>query len=591
MMTVRFKEVVAFVWRYWRRTPLLLCALFATMFAATLCDVLLPVLAGRLVDSLTEGGEGAGLTSAIGALAAFVGLTAAYHALREGAFRMWMHLASSVMRRILSDAVYKVQRFSADWHANSFAGATVRKISRGMWAYDLFADTVFVGFFPAMIVLVGVTALLLQRWPLMGFFALGAMALYILLSAVLAVRYVAPAYEKMNAADAEVGGAMADTITCNQTVKAFGAEAREDARFLAIAERWRRHALWSWQREVNLGVIQSVLALILQAGMLGLALWFWSRGEATAGDVAFVMTAYFLISGYLREIGQHVRNFQQSINELQDLVRFDRSAPDVADRPGATPLRVGPGGLAFERVTFRYGNQPAPIYQGFSLTIAPGEKIALVGKSGSGKSTFVKLIQRLYDVDGGAILIDSQDIAAATQESVRRAIALVPQDPVLFHRSLAENIAYARPEATLEEVELAARRAHAHDFIARLKDGYDTLLGERGVKLSGGERQRVALARAFLADAPILVLDEATSSLDSETEASIQAAIESLMEGRTTIVIAHRLSTIRDVDRILVFRDGAVVEQGDHRTLMAREGGYYRELLSIQARGFEVAAD
>ena len=225
---------------------------------------------------------------------------------------------------------------------------------------------------------------------------------------------------------------------------------------------------------------------------------------------------------------------------------------------------------------FRYPNASAPIYDDFSLLIRPGERVALVGPTGSGKSTFVKLLQRFYDLDSGRIVIDGQDIASVTQQSLRRAIALVPQDPALFHRTVAENIAYGRPDADPEEIALAARRARAHDFISRLPKGYDTLVGERGVKLSGGERQRVAIARAFLADAPILVLDEATSSLDVETERLVAAAGEALMSGRTTVVIAHRLSTIRDADRILVFQDGRVVEEGRHGELVASGGAYAR---------------
>jgi ATP-binding cassette, subfamily B, bacterial len=227
-------------------------------------------------------------------------------------------------------------------------------------------------------------------------------------------------------------------------------------------------------------------------------------------------------------------------------------------------------------VVFRYKSAATPLYDRFSLRIAPGERVALVGPTGAGKSTFVKLIQRLYDVDSGQILVDGQDIARVSQGSLRRAIAVVPQDPALFHRSLSENIAYARPDATQDGVGLAAKRARAHDFIMRLPQGYATLVGERGVKLSGGERQRVAIARAFLADAPILVLDEATSSLDVETERQVQAAMEELMVGRTTIVIAHRLSTIRGADRILVFEDGRIVEEGRHAELVKRGGAYAR---------------
>lgn len=593
MTSVRARDVVGFVWRHWRRRPRFVGALYAVMFAAVLCDVFLPVLAGHLIDSLAVTGAAPyeALTGALTALAAFVGLTAAYHALREAAFRMWIRLAGEIMGQILGDALERVQRFSADWHANSFAGATVRKISRGMWAYDLFADTVYYGFFPSTVVLVGITGLLFLRWPLMGAYALTAILLYIAISVLLTMRYVAPAFQVANAADSTVGGAMADTISCNQTVKAFGAEAREEDRFRAISERWRRLAARSWTREVNVGVLQSLLSLLLQVGLLGLALWFWAEGSASAGDVAFVMSSYFLMNGYLRETGQHVSNLQQAVNELEDLVRFEATPLEVADREGAEALTVTGGEIRFEGVTFRYGNQPAPLYNDFSLTIAPGEKVALVGSSSSGKSTFVKLVQRLYDLDSGAIAIDGQDIAAATQVSVRRAISLVPQDPVLFHRSLAENIAYARPGASQAEIELAARQARAHGFISRLNDGYATLVGERGVKLSGGERQRVALARAFLADAPILILDEATSSLDTVTETEIQAAIERLMEGRTTIIVAHRLSTIRNVDRILVFRDGRIVEQGTHDALMALEDGHYRRLHAVRAAGLGRAAD
>jgi ATP-binding cassette subfamily B protein len=242
--------------------------------------------------------------------------------------------------------------------------------------------------------------------------------------------------------------------------------------------------------------------------------------------------------------------------------------------------------VRFEAVRFRYPGQHRPVFDGLDVEIAPGEKVALVGASGAGKTSFVKLIQRLHDVDGGRVLVDGQDVRAVTQASLRAAIALVPQEPILFHRSLAENIAYGRPDASFEAIERAARQAHAHEFIERLPEGYDTLVGERGVKLSGGERQRVAIARAILADAPLLILDEATSSLDSITERWIQDAIDRVMEGRTAILVAHRLSTVRKVDRILVFEAGRIVEAGSHVELMKREQGIYRRLHDMQALGF-----
>jgi ATP-binding cassette subfamily B protein len=320
----------------------------------------------------------------------------------------------------------------------------------------------------------------------------------------------------------------------------------------------------------------------LRGGVIGLVIWLWARGEASPGDVAFVLTSYAVVHGYLRDVGQHVHNLQRSVNDMEELVAMHEQPYGVPDSKDAAAMAVTAGEIAFERVTFHYGGHAEPLYRDFSLTVRAGEKVGLVGRSGSGKTTFVKLVQRLYDVTAGRIAIDGVDIAAATQASLRAQIAIVQQEPVLFHRSLAENIAYGRPGASLAQIEQAAKLANADGFIARLPKGYATLVGERGVKLSGGERQRVALARAFLADAPILILDEATSSLDSESEALIQQAMERLMEGRTTIVIAHRLSTVRAMDRILVFDRGKVVEEGPHEALLGAENGAYRALFEKQ---------
>jgi len=296
-----------------------------------------------------------------------------------------------------------------------------------------------------------------------------------------------------------------------------------------------------------------------------------------------VLTSTFVVHGYLRDIGGHINHLQRAINEMEELVALEAEPVGVADRPGAVPLAVTGGAIRFEAVRFHYGDHTRPLYDGLTVAIPAGQRVGLVGRSGSGKTTFVKLIQRLYDVSGGRVTIDGQDVASASQASLRAQVAIVPQEPVLFHRSLAENIAYARPGASAREIERAARLANAHDFIARLPKGYATPVGERGVKLSGGERQRVALARAFLADAPILILDEATSSLDSESEALVQEAMARLMRGRTAIVIAHRLSTVRALDRILVFDRGRVVEDGSHAALMRRPDGAYRALFERQS--------
>jgi ATP-binding cassette subfamily B protein len=298
-----------------------------------------------------------------------------------------------------------------------------------------------------------------------------------------------------------------------------------------------------------------------------------------------VLTAYFIVLGYLRDIGYHIANLQRAVNEMEELVGLHGQSLGVEDKRGALPIHITRGEVRFADVTFRYGPHVPPLFENFSLTIRGGERVGLVGHSGSGKSTFVKMVQRLHDVSAGAVLIDGVNIAEVTQQSLRAQIAIVAQEPILFHRSLAENISYSRPGASAKEIEQAAQLANAHDFIARLPKGYGTLVGERGVKLSGGERQRVAIARAFLADAPILILDEATASLDSESEALIQEAMERLMTGRTVIVVAHRLSTVRALDRILVFEHGQVVEDGSHNALLGQQGGIYRRLFERQAMG------
>ena len=576
-------ETLGFVARQWRRRPVLFSGLFFFTVLATTADVFVPVAAGALIDAIAgENADRAGSAHWM-ALAAFIGLAFLVNVFRQLAVRCEVPFSSANMADMTTEAFATVQRFSVDWHANTFAGSVVRKITRGMWAYDTITATLWFGLIPSVSVMVGLSVYMLFNWVWVGVYALSVTAVFMTLSVLMSTYYIRPQNIISNARDSELGGAVSDAVSGVATVKSFGAEAREDSRFYTLAWVWRREAKKTWLRFVNTWLVQMIAVLALQAGLAGLLVDLWTREEATTGDVVFAITAFLMMAGYMRRFGEEVQNVQRGLDEIQDMAAYARQRPEIEDGGDAPDFKPGAGEIVFDRVRFTYAGQDRPLYEGFSLTVPAGEKVALVGPTGSGKSTFVKLVQRLYDVDSGAIRIDGQDVRTVTQGSLRRSIALVPQDPALFHRTIRENIAYARPDASEADVIEAARRARAHAFITRLPAGYETLVGERGVKLSGGERQRVAIARAILADAPILIFDEATSSLDNETEAEVQAAMADVTAGKTAIVIAHRLSTIRDADRILVFDRGRIVEQGTHAELSAQGDGVYARLAALAA--------
>lgn len=581
------RVVIPFVFRHWLEQPGHVSFVVLGFLGATAADLFMPVFSGHLVDALTSGAsDPAARHAALMAFGGIVALGGLSMILRLVGLQAIVPFTLKLMSDVARDAFMRVQRFSTDWHANSFAGSTVRKVTRGMWALDLLNDTILMALLPSLTVLLGSMILLGLHWPSLGAVIAVGSVIYVAMTMAFSVGYIAPAARVSNAWDTKVGGTLADALTCNAVVKAFGAEAREDARLASVIGRWRARVRRTWLRYNYTNIAQLTVLLCFRTSVIGGAILLWIAGRASPGDVTYVLTSYYIIHAYLRDVGMHINNLQRSVNDMEELVAIHAEPIGIADAAGAAPIDIQGGRIVFDEVTFHYGGHRTPLYDGLSVDIRAGERVGLVGRSGSGKTTFVKLVQRLYDVSGGRILIDGQDIAKATQHSLRSQIAIVQQDPILFHRSLAENIAYGRPGASGAAIEQAARLANAHDFILRLPKGYGTLVGERGVKLSGGERQRVALARAFLADAPVLILDEATSSLDSESEGLIQQAMERLMKGRTSIVIAHRLSTVRSLDRILVFDHGRIVEQGTHAALAARTGGIYRGLFERQVTEF-----
>ncbi|MBO9590192.1 ABC transporter ATP-binding protein [Devosia sp.] len=577
-----FRSVLGFTFRHWARQPKRIALIAGLVMVATIAEVLVPMFSGRIVDAIS-GGQNTALNDAVRAFAVVAALGVTSVVLRFFVFNGIIKLTLKMMARVVDDGFYRVQRFSTDWHANSFAGSTVRKVTRGMWALDALNDILLVALLPSFVMLVGASILLGSYWPVMGLVVAGGSVIYIAFTVLMSVGYVAPAASLANAWDTRLGGALADAVSCNSVVKAFGAETREEDRLRHVMSKWDSRTRRTWKRGTLNGTIQGLLMTLMQAGILGTGLLMWTQGLASAGDITFVLAMFFVLQGYLRDVGMHIRNLQRSVNDMEELVALSEMPLGVEDKAGARPIAIGKGAINFDHVTFRYGAHATPLYRDFSVAIKPGERVGLVGHSGSGKTTFVKLIQRLYDINSGAITIDGQNIAEVQQASLRGQIAIVQQEPILFHRTLAENIAYGRPEAGRAEIIEAARQANAYDFIMSLPKGFETMVGERGVKLSGGERQRVAIARAFLADAPVLILDEATSSLDSESEVMIQEAMERLMVGRTTLVIAHRLSTVRALDRLLVFDKGKIVEEGNHEALIRLSGGIYRRLFERQA--------
>ena len=575
--TSAFVRVLTFAARLWARRRGLVAVLLLLVLTSTAADVAIPVLTGQLIAAVSEA------ASLWGPFALLLSLGALSIATKILSYFTIIALTVPTMQVAETEAFAHVQRLPADWHANAFAGSTVRKITRGTWALDDMADVLLLALLPSTLVLLGTVGTLMAfRWEIGLVAAFGAL-LFLGLSLVLTLLWVAPAARLSNAQDSRVSGALADAITSNAVVRAHAGEAREDDRLGRVLSKWAHRTRRTWRRGTWSGLAQDLSLWSLRAAVLGGALLVFVRGLAGAGEIAYVVSALGVLDGYLRQIGNHVRQLQKSVNDAEELVDLmaERAERDVV-RPPAMTLPPRAAALTFEHVHYGYAGALSPLFTGLHVTIPAGQKVGLVGRSGSGKTTFVKLIQRIHEVSGGLITLDGVDIARVPLSELRRHIALVPQEPVLFHRALADNIAYARPGATLAQVREAAQRAGAADFIAALPKGYATEVGERGVKLSGGERQRVAIARAFLSGAPVLVMDEATSSLDSEAEALVADAAERLMQGRTTLVIAHRLATVERMDRILVFDRGRIVEDGSPAELMAREDGLYRALRARQ---------
>ncbi|MCL4652345.1 ABC transporter ATP-binding protein [Burkholderia multivorans] len=568
---------LAFLFRYIRLHPLAHLVVLGSVLAAVGCALGSQYAIKHLIDVLATGRHHPGpLWSAFALL---VGLIAADNLLWRVGGWVAAHTFVAVTGDLRRDLFQYLIGHSPTYYSEKQPGTLASRITATSNAVYTSENTMAWNVLPPCIAVMGAILMIVVVNPLMAAGLLGCSAVLAVVLFKLAGRGSAR-HHAFAAKAAAVDGELVDVIGNMGLVRAFGMTLREQKRFSETVKAEMEARQQSLLYLEKLRLLHAVITAMLSAGLLGWALWLWDRGQATSGDIVLVSSLGFTILHGTRDLAVALVDVTQHIAPLSEAVKTLLEPHGMPDRSDAVPLTAQGGRVDFERVTFAYPHRRA-ILDHFDLHIEPGQRVGLIGKSGAGKSTVLALLQRFYDTQGGVVKVDGQDVKTITQDSLRQAIALVPQDISLLHRTIYENIAYGRPEATREEVLAAARDARCAEFIEAMPEGYDTIVGDRGVKLSGGQRQRIAIARAILKDAPILLLDEATSALDSASEEAIQSALDRLMVGRTVIAIAHRLSTLRNFDRIIVMSNGKVIDDGPPELLRNRPG-LYRDLLAKQ---------
>ena len=492
---------------------------------------------------------------------------------------------TAMQRDLYARCFSKLTNQTLFFHSNKFGGSLVSQTNKLVGAVESFWDTIIWSILPLVVSLVGsIIVLSTLLWQ----YALFLLIFSIVFSIIVyyGSKPMAKLTKKEAKASNKLNGQLADVISNVLAVKSSGAEATEQKFFAKTVSSWRNSSLDVMRGFLKISTVYSSINMIIKIGAIAFAVYAAQNDLVSVASVYLIITYTGSVAHELWNMNGIMRNYNRIIGNANDMVEILQTPTTLIDKSNSK-LKVTNGEISIDKIIFTHDEgQGDTLFHDFSLDIKPGEKIGLVGASGSGKTTLTKLLLRFADIDSGKITIDGQDISEVTQASLRAKIAYVPQEPLLFHRSVRENIAYGRPDATDAEIEEAAKKAGAYDFIVGLKDGFDTMVGERGIKLSGGQRQRVAIARTILKDAPILVLDEATSALDSESEALIQKSLETLMKNRTSIVIAHRLSTIAKLDRIIVLKDGKIVEDGSHDELINKKRGVYAKLWARQSGGF-----
>lgn len=546
-------------------------------------DLVRPIALKYLFDTFTLP-TGWALWSAL----TILGIWSALGLLRYVIWRLIGKSNNKFQPRVISDLMNTCYEYmlkhSYGFYTNNFAGSIQTKVRKFAYAFEAVADQVCFDLGRSLLAIGCMVVILLIYFWQIGLMMLVWVVAYFTFTYIFA-KYKLKYDIAQSEQDTVVTAHLADTLSNHSNINLFSAHDREVNVFREITDTLYKLRKKSWDLGLIAEVFQGISMISLEITVMIYIVYSLHGGVATVGDVLFAQAYMSRLFENTWNMGRHIRKVYEQLanaNEMTEMLFIEHEVKDVSPSQVLTGVN---GQVSFVNVGFGY-QEHQRVFSDFSLDIRNGEKVALVGPSGAGKSTIVKMLLRYAEVNFGQILIDGQDISQVTQSSLHEQVTLVPQDPSLFHRSLYDNIRYGKPDATMEEVVEASRMAHCHDFIMGFEEGYDTLVGERGVKLSGGERQRVAIARAILRNCPILVLDEATSSLDSESETYIQAALHNLMKDKTVLVIAHRLSTIREMDRIVVIEKGQIIEQGSHQQLLAELNGTYQKLWNIQVGGF-----
>lgn len=562
-------------------------AVFAVIgvFGAAVTNVIVPLYLKKFVDLMTSGQ----LISVVAkSLISVVIIIAILRFAQWLFYRLCTFCQSYFQSKVMADLTDMcfayLQKHSYGFFTDNFVGSLVKKVKWFSRSFEVITDKLFMDLGPLVINIAIITAVLFRRNIYLGAGILAWLVIFLVVNSVF-IRFKLKYDLQRSEAETRTTAVIADSITNQSTIKLFDGYEREVKSFASANEDLRALRKLTWDFGNIFEAVQSILMLILEIGIFFLAIDLWKKGVLTVGDFVLIQTYLINIFTRIWDFGKVIRHIYESLADAEEMTLILETPLEITDAPKAKELNVSESRINFNDVDFNYQKTRA-VLKNFNLEIKPCERLAIVGPSGAGKTTLIKLLLRLHEVTAGQILIDNQNISRVTQKSLRRQISLVPQDPILFHRSLMDNIRYGRPEASEAEVIEAAKASHCHEFIVNLAEGYETKVGERGIKLSGGERQRVAIARAILYDAPILVLDEATSSLDSESERLIQDALDRLMRGKTVLAIAHRLSTIKKMDCIIVIDQGQIVEKGTHNQLAKKLGGIYKNLWQLQAGGF-----